>query len=330
MRDEATATTNENLAEIRGLTKHFPVRKGIFLPTVTGAVQAVDDVSFDIRRGEILGLVGESGSGKTTTGRLIVRLLEATAGDVKFEGRSILDMEESEFRPLRRDMQFIFQDPYSSLNPRLTIGHTIAEPLRLHATNGGANVRERVGELLDIVGLNPRLANRYPHEFSGGQRQRIGVARALALNPKLIIADEPVSALDVSIQAQVLNLLHRLRKEFGLSYLFIAHDLNVVQHLCERIAVMYLGKLVEVTDRDALYDEPLHPYTQALISAIPVPNPRAARDRIILKGEIPSPLNPPAGCHFHPRCRACMDICRTERPTMREVKPGHHVACHLY
>ncbi len=330
MRDEATATTNENLAEIRGLTKHFPVRKGIFLSTVTGAVQAVDDVSFDIRRGEILGLVGESGSGKTTTGRLIVRLLEATAGDVKFEGRSILDMEESEFRPLRRDIQFIFQDPYSSLNPRLTIGHTIAEPLRLHATNGGANVRERVGELLDIVGLNPRLANRYPHEFSGGQRQRIGVARALALNPKLIIADEPVSALDVSIQAQVLNLLHRLRKEFGLSYLFIAHDLNVVQHLCERIAVMYLGKLVEVTDRDALYDEPLHPYTQALISAIPVPNPRAARDRIILKGEIPSPLNPPAGCHFHPRCRACMDICRTERPTMREVRPGHQVACHLY
>ena len=227
-------------------------------------------------------------------------------------------------------MQFIFQDPYSSLNPRLTIGHTIAEPLRLHGKIGGGSVRDKVRELLDTVGLNPRLANRYPHEFSGGQRQRIGVARALALNPKLIIADEPVSALDVSIQAQVLNLLHRLRKEFGLSYLFIAHDLNVVQHLCERIAVMYLGKLVEIADRDALYDEPLHPYTQALISAIPVPNPRAARDRIILTGEIPSPMNPPNGCHFHPRCRACMDICRTERPVMKEAKPGHQVACHLY
>jgi peptide/nickel transport system ATP-binding protein/oligopeptide transport system ATP-binding protein len=259
-----------------------------------------------------------------------VRLIEATAGDVAFEGRDISGISDKDFRPLRRDMQFIFQDPYSSLNPRLTVGHTIAEPLRLHGVAGNGTVRERVQELLDIVGLNPRLANRYPHEFSGGQRQRIGVARALTLNPKLIIADEPVSALDVSIQAQVLNLLHRLRKQFGLSYLFIAHDLNVVQHLCERIAVMYLGKLVEVASRDALYDEPLHPYTQALISAIPVPNPRTKRDRIILKGEMPSPMNPPSGCHFHPRCSACMEVCREEPPTMKEVKPGHQVACHLY
>ena len=239
-------------------------------------------------------------------------------------------MTETAFRPLRRDMQFIFQDPYSSLNPRLTVGHTIAEPLRRHGVASGIPVRQRVQELMDIVGLPPRFSNRYPHEFSGGQRQRIGVARALALNPKLIVADEPVSALDVSIQAQVLNLLHRLRRDFGLSYLFIAHDLNVVQHLCERIAVMYLGKLVEVADRDALYAEPLHPYTQALISAIPVPSPRARRNRIILKGEIPSPMNPPEGCYFHPRCQARMNICKRERPVMREVKSGHHVACHLH
>ncbi len=320
----------EKLLEVRGLTKHFPVRKGVLFSSVTGHVRAVDDISFDLHKGEILGLVGESGSGKTTTGRLIVRLIEATAGEVSFEGRNISEISDKAFRPLRRDMQFIFQDPYSSLNPRLTVGHTIAEPLRLHGVEGGGTVRERVQELLDIVGLNPRLANRYPHEFSGGQRQRIGVARALTLNPKLIIADEPVSALDVSIQAQVLNLLHRLRKQFGLSYLFIAHDLNVVQHLCERIAVMYLGKLVEVADRDTLYEEPLHPYTQALISAIPVPNPRTKRDRIILQGEIPSPMNPPTGCHFHPRCRACMEVCREAAPAMKEVKPGHQVACHLY
>ncbi len=320
----------EKLLSVRGLTKFFPVRRGVLFPRVAGHVRAVDDVSFDLHKGEILGLVGESGSGKTTTGRLVVRLLEATAGEVTFEDKSILDMDEAEFRPLRRDMQFIFQDPYSSLNPRLTVGHTIAEPLRTHGVASGQSVRERVQELLDIVGLPPRLANRYPHEFSGGQRQRIGVARALALNPKLIVADEPVSALDVSIQAQVLNLLHRLRRDYGLSYLFIAHDLNVVQHLCERIAVMYLGKLVEISDRDALYAEPLHPYTQALISAIPVPNPRAKRDRIILKGEIPSPMNPPQGCHFHPRCQACMEICKTERPVMKEIKPGHLVACHLY
>ena len=320
----------EKLLSVRGLTKFFPVRRGVLLSRVAAHVRAVDDVSFDLHKGEILGLVGESGSGKTTTGRLIVRLLEATAGEVSFEGQNILDMSETAFRPLRRDMQFIFQDPYSSLNPRLTVGHTIAEPLRRHGVASGTSVRGRVQELMDIVGLPPRFSNRYPHEFSGGQRQRIGVARALALNPKLIVADEPVSALDVSIQAQVLNLLHRLRRDFGLSYLFIAHDLNVVQHLCERIAVMYLGKLVEVADRDTLYAEPLHPYTQALISAIPVPNPRARRDRIILKGEIPSPMNPPKGCYFHPRCQARMNICRRERPAMREVKSGHHVACHLH
>ena len=320
----------ETLLSVRGLTKFFPVRRGVLLSRVAAHVRAVDDVSFDLHKGEILGLVGESGSGKTTTGRLIVRLLEATAGEVSFEGQSILGMTETAFRPLRRDMQFIFQDPYSSLNPRLTVGHTIAEPLRRHGVASGTSVRGRVQELMDIVGLPPRFSNRYPHEFSGGQRQRIGVARALALNPKLIVADEPVSALDVSIQAQVLNLLHRLRRDFGLSYLFIAHDLNVVQHLCERIAVMYLGKLVEVADRDTLYAEPLHPYTQALISAIPVPSPRARRNRIILKGEIPSPMNPPEGCYFHPRCQARMDICKRERPVMRELKSGHHVACHLH
>ena len=320
----------EKLLSVRGLTKFFPVRRGILFSRVVAHVRAVDDISFDLHKGEILGLVGESGSGKTTTGRLVVRLLDATAGQISFEDKEILEMDEAAFRPLRRDMQFIFQDPYSSLNPRLTVGHTIAEPLRAHGTDNGGSVRNRVQELLEIVGLPARLANRYPHEFSGGQRQRIGVARALALNPKLIVADEPVSALDVSIQAQVLNLLHRLRRDFGLSYLFIAHDLNVVQHLCERIAVMYLGKLVEIADRDALYAEPLHPYTQALISAIPVPNPRAKRDRIILKGEIPSPLNPPKGCYFHPRCQACMKICKQEQPVMKEIKPGHHVACHLY
>jgi len=318
------------LLAVRGLKKYFPVRQGVITSRVKGHVRAVDDVSFDIHKGEVLGLVGESGSGKTTAGRLICRIIDATDGEIDFEGSAILAMPESDFRPLRRDLQFIFQDPFSSLNPRLTVGHIIAEPMHAHGLGDRAEIRRRTGELMEIVGLNPRLSNRYPHEFSGGHRQRIGVARALALNPKLIIADEPVSALDVSIQAQVLNLLHRLQRQFGLSYLFIAHDLNVVQHLCQRIAVMYLGKLVEIADRDSLYAEPLHPYTEALISAIPVPNPRAKRDRILLEGEIPGPLTPPSGCHFHPRCRKCMDICRREPPVLKEVREGHFVSCHLY
>ena len=323
-------TTGDKLIEVRHLKKHFPLRQGILIPRVQGFVRAVDDVSFDVHRQEILGLVGESGSGKTTTGRLIVRLIGATSGSVRFEGEEILTKSQPEFRPYRRNLQFIFQDPFSSLNPRLTVGHIIAEPLRVHGFGDSQAVHARVRELMEIVGLNQSHTNRYPHEFSGGQRQRIGVARALALNPKLIIADEPVSALDVSIQAQVLNLLHHLRNQFELSYLFIAHDLNVVQHLCERIAVMYLGRLVEVASRDRLYDEPLHPYTQALMSAIPVPNPRVKRQRILLEGEIPSPINPPSGCHFHPRCRHCMDICRQQTPEAKEVHAGHVVACHLY
>jgi oligopeptide transport system ATP-binding protein len=320
----------EKLLEVAGLKKYFPIRKGSLFSRETKYVRAVDDVSFDIHKGEVLGLVGESGSGKTTTGRLLVRLLKATEGDIVFEGKDTQAMSDNAFRPLRRDMQFIFQDPYSSLNPRLTVAHAIAEPIRLHGVASGKAVEERVGELMNTVGLNPRMASRYPHEFSGGQRQRIGIARALALNPKLIIADEPVSALDVSIQAQVLNLLHKLRDDFGLSYLFIAHDLNVVQHLCERIAVMYLGKLVEIADRDSLYAEPLHPYTQALTSAIPVPNPRAKRDRVLLKGEIPSPVNPPSGCHFHPRCQFATEQCRQVVPKLKKVNATRSVACHLY
>ena len=320
----------EKLLEVAGLKKYFPVRKGSLFSRETKYVRAVDDVTFDIHKGEVMGLVGESGSGKTTTGRLIVRLLQATEGDIIFEGKDTQAMSDRQFRSLRRDMQFIFQDPYSSLNPRLTVAHAIAEPIRLHGVAKGKEVEERVADLMNTVGLNPRMVSRYPHEFSGGQRQRIGIARALALNPKLIVADEPVSALDVSIQAQVLNLLHKLRDEFGLSYLFIAHDLNVVQHLCERIAVMYLGKLVEIADRESLYREPLHPYTQALTSAIPVPNPRAKRDRIILKGEIPSPVNPPSGCHFHPRCQFATEQCRQVVPKLKKVKDGHAVACHLY
>ena len=320
----------EKLLEVAGLKKYFPVRKGSLFSRETKYVRAVDDVTFDIHKGEVMGLVGESGSGKTTTGRLIVRLLQATEGDIIFEGKDTQAMSDRQFRSLRRDMQFIFQDPYSSLNPRLTVAHAIAEPIRLHGQAKGKEVEERVADLMNTVGLNPRMVSRYPHEFSGGQRQRIGIARALALNPKLIVADEPVSALDVSIQAQVLNLLHKLRDDFGLSYLFIAHDLNVVQHLCERIAVMYLGKLVEIADRESLYREPLHPYTQALTSAIPVPNPRAKRDRIILKGEIPSPVNPPSGCHFHPRCQFATEQCRQVVPKLKKVKDGHAVACHLY
>lgn len=319
----------EVLLEVKNLTKHFPITRGIIFQKVVGLNKAVDDVSFEIHRGETLGLVGESGCGKSTLGRTVLRLLEATAGEVWFEGRNILDLNNQEMRELRRDMQIIFQDPYASLNPRMTIGDIIGEPLLIHNLATGKALEQRVKELLSVVGLSGQHARRYPHEFSGGQRQRIGVARALAVNPKIIICDEPVSALDVSIQAQVINLLQDLQKEFGLTYLFIAHDLAVVKHISDRVAVMYLGQLVELTSKAELYDNPLHPYTKALLSAIPIPNPEVKRERILLEGDVPSPINPPPGCHFHTRCRYARPECSEAVPEWKEVNPGHFVACHL-
>jgi oligopeptide transport system ATP-binding protein len=292
-----------------------------------GAVKAVDDVSFFIRKGETLGLVGESGCGKTTTGRVILRLQEPTHGEALFEGRDIFKLGKEELRRLRRDMQIIFQDPYSSLNPRMTVGDIIGEPLEIHKLARGKEKVRRVQELLEVVGLSPYHANRYPHEFSGGQRQRIGIARALAVNPKLIIADEPVSALDVSIQAQVLNLLEELQKEFGLTYLFIAHDLSVVKHISDRIAVMYLGRIVELAAADELFSNPQHPYTEALLSAVPIPNPEMRRERIILPGDVPSPINPPAGCRFHTRCLYAQPTCKVDDPAFADIGGGHYVAC---
>jgi oligopeptide transport system ATP-binding protein len=319
----------EVLLEVKNLTKHFPITRGIVFQKVVGLNKAVDNVSFEIHRGETLGLVGESGCGKSTLGRTILRLLEATAGQVWFEGRNILELNNHEMRELRRDMQIIFQDPYASLNPRMTVGDIIGEPLLIHNLASGKALEQRVKELLSVVGLSGQHARRYPHEFSGGQRQRIGVARALAVNPKIIVCDEPVSALDVSIQAQVINLLQDLQKEFGLTYLFIAHDLAVVKHISDRVAVMYLGQLVELTTKDELYDNPLHPYTKALLSAIPIPNPEVKRERILLEGDVPSPINPPPGCHFHTRCRYATPVCSEMVPEWKEVKPGHFVACHL-
>lgn len=319
----------EVLLEVRDLKKHFPVTRGIVFQRTIALNKAVDGVSFQIHRGETLGLVGESGCGKTTLGRVVLRLLEATSGEVFFEGRNVLELSNQEMRELRRDMQIIFQDPYASLNPRMTVGDIIGEPLLIHGLARGKALEERVKELLGVVGLSAQHARRYPHEFSGGQRQRIGVARALAVNPKIIICDEPVSALDVSIQAQVINLLQDLQKEFGLTYLFIAHDLAVVKHISDRVAVMYLGQVVEMAEKAELYDNPLHPYTKALLSAIPIPNPTAKRDRIILEGDVPSPLNPPSGCHFHTRCRMARPECSQSVPEFREVKPGHFAACHL-
>jgi oligopeptide transport system ATP-binding protein len=319
----------EVLLEVKNLTKHFPITRGIVFQKVVGLNKAVDNVSFEIHRGETLGLVGESGCGKSTLGRTILRLLEATAGEVWFEGRNILELNNHEMRELRRDMQIIFQDPYASLNPRMTVGDIIGEPLLIHNLASGKALEQRVKELLSVVGLSGQHARRYPHEFSGGQRQRIGVARALAVNPKIIVCDEPVSALDVSIQAQVINLLQDLQKEFGLTYLFIAHDLAVVKHISDRVAVMYLGQLVELTTKDELYDNPLHPYTKALLSAIPIPNPEVKRERILLEGDVPSPINPPPGCHFHTRCRYATPVCSEMVPEWKEVKPGHFVACHL-
>ena len=315
-----------DLVEVKHLVKYFPVRGGL-LQRVIAQVQAVEDVSFSIRRGETLGLVGESGCGKTTVGRTLLRLIPATKGEVIFEGRNVFTANGRELKALRRDMQIIFQDPFSSLDPRMPVGESIGEGLLVHGMRNRKERFEIVINTLRKVGLEDYHARRYPHEFSGGQRQRIGIARALALRPKFIVCDEPVSALDVSIQAQVLNILRELQSEFNLTYLFIAHNLSVVEHISDRVAVMYLGKMVELAERDELYKNPLHPYTQALMSAIPVPDPDLKRDRIILKGDVPSPLRPPTGCRFHPRCPVALEHCSKEEPQFREASPGHWVAC---
>lgn len=325
----------ETLLEVKDLKMYFPVTRGIVIQRKVADVKAVDGVSFTIKRGETLGLVGESGCGKSTTGRAILQLYRPTAGSVKFDGKELTTMKGEELRRQRRRMQMIFQDPYASLNPRMTVGSIIAEPLEIHKISSGKEKQERVQELLRLVGLNPYFAQRYPHEFSGGQRQRIGIARALAVNPDFIVCDEPISALDVSIQAQIVNLLQDLQQELKLTYLFIAHDLSMVRHISDRVAVMYLGKIVELTDYKTLYDEPKHPYTQALLSAVPIPDPaiEEKRQRIILQGDVPSPLNPPAGCRFHTRCPRVMDVCRHVEPEWKNVgttEKEHWVACHLY
>ncbi|MFD7473027.1 ABC transporter ATP-binding protein [Streptomyces sp. NPDC059837] len=334
--DEGGATLTKDAApgdvllKVTGLQKHFPIRKGLMQRQV-GAVRAVDGLDFEVRSGETLGVVGESGCGKSTMGRLITRLLEPTAGKVEFEGKDITHLGVSGMRPLRRDVQMIFQDPYSSLNPRHTIGTIVSAPFKLQGVSPEGGIKKEVQRLLSVVGLNPEHYNRYPHEFSGGQRQRIGIARALALNPKLVVADEPVSALDVSIQAQVVNLLDDLQQELGLTYVIIAHDLSVVRHVSDRIAVMYLGKIVELADRDSLYKAPMHPYTKALMSAVPIPDPRRRNvksDRILLTGDVPSPIAPPSGCRFHTRCWKATEICKTTEPPLLELKPGQQVACH--
>lgn len=317
------------LLEVKNLKKYFPVQAGLLQRTV-GYVKAVDDVSFYVNKGETLGIVGESGCGKSTTGRMIMRLLDPTDGSILFEGKDISKLSQSEIRPYRREIQMVFQDPYASLNPRKTVGNLLEEPYVIHNMYSAKERKEKVQELLEIVGLNAAHYDRYPHEFSGGQRQRIGIARALTLRPKLIVADEPVSALDVSIQSQVLNLMEDLQEEFKLTYIFVAHDLSVVKHISDRVGVMYLGKLAEIGPNDEIYSNPLHPYTQSLLSAVPVPNPKAKRERIILKGDVPSPSNPPKGCVFHTRCPKAMDHCKTEVPVLREYGQGHYVACHLY
>jgi oligopeptide transport system ATP-binding protein len=322
---------SEVLLEVQNLVKHFSAGGGMF-SRPAGQVRAVDDVSFTLRRGETLGLVGESGCGKTTTGRCILRLEQPTSGRILFEGVDLAALDDAALRAVRRRVQVIFQDPYSSLNPRMTVGQIIAEPLKVHGiVPDKAKRQARVRELLAQVGLLPQHAQRYPHQLSGGQRQRVGIARALAMEPSLIVCDEPVSALDVSIQAQIINLLEDLQSRLGLTYLFIAHDLSVVRHISDRVAVMYLGKMVEVADRGALYEEPLHPYTRALLSAVPIPDPgiEAHREHTVLRGEVPSPVNPPSGCVFHPRCPVAIDRCTAEIPPLREVKPGHWAACHL-
>lgn len=321
---------SENLLVVDNLKTYFPLKKGFF-GQPSGHVKAVDGVSFRLKQGETRGIVGESGCGKSTTGRSILRLVEPSDGSVRFGGEELIDMPQARLREMRSQMQIIFQDPYASLNPRLTVSSILAEALRVGEPQSDVrHLRQMVMELLAMVGLNPTHADRYPHEFSGGQRQRIGIARAIAVKPKLIVADEPVSALDVSIQAQILNLLQDLQEELGLTYLFISHDLGVIRHISDRIAVMYLGRIVEITDKKRLFAEPLHPYTQALMSAVPVPNPNQKKERIVLGGDVPSPANPPTGCAFHPRCRHAMDICRRVRPVEMAVAHDHMVACHLY
>jgi len=319
------------LVEVKNLKKYFPITRGVVIQRRIGDIKAVDDVSFDIYKGETLGLVGESGSGKTTIGRTLLRLQEPTSGEIIFEDKDLLRVEAKELRVLRRRMQMIFQDPYASLNPRMTIGTIIGEPLEVHDGMKGDKKNKRIRDLLELVGINSGLINRYPHEFSGGQRQRIGIARALALNPDLIVCDEPIASLDVSIQSQVVNLLKDLQAEFQLTYLFIAHDLSMVRHISDRMAVMYLGKLMEMSSGIEISSTPLHPYTQALMSAVPVPDPEVEenRQRIILEGDIPSPANPPPGCNFNTRCPIAEEVCSQKDPIFREVKPGHFVACHL-
>ncbi len=330
-RSTATAGSGKNLLEVAALTMHFPLTQGIIFQRQVGAVRAVDGVDFFVEKGETLGLVGESGCGKSTTGRAILQLYKPTSGSVKFEGTELTTLGGEQMRRMRRKMQMIFQDPYASLNPRMTVGNIIGEPIEVHNLASGKAKTERVQELLRIVGLNPYFTNRYPHEFSGGQRQRIGVARALAVEPEFIVADEPISALDVSIQAQIINLLEELQSKFQLTYLFIAHDLSVVRHISDRVAVMYLGKVVELADRQELYEKPLHPYTQALLSAVPIPDPaiEQKRKRIILTGDVPSPVNPPTGCRFHTRCWKAQQICSEVDPEFIEHSPRHWAACHF-
>jgi oligopeptide transport system ATP-binding protein len=335
MNNSSTGQDNSNdiLLKVRDLKKYFPIKRGVFRRQV-GAVQAVDGITFDIKRGETLGLVGESGCGKSTAGRTILQLLEPTAGSVFWNDKDLTKINREEMRRSRRHMQMIFQDPYASLNPRMTVGNIVGEPLRIQGIGTTAERKERVEELLKLVGLNPYFIKRYPHEFSGGQRQRIGIARALSTNPSFIVADEPISALDVSIQAQVVNLLDDLKAELGLTYLFIAHDLSMVRYISDRVAVMYLGRIVEIGERDNVYDRPKHPYTRALLSAIPIPNPKedSKRQRIILEGDVPNPANPPTGCRFHTRCHYATDICRQQDPEFRNLgttETPHMVACHL-
>jgi len=331
IRSTATAGSGKNLLDVKALKMHFPLTQGIIFQRQVGAVRAVDGIDFFVEKGETLGLVGESGCGKSTTGRAILQLYKPTAGNVVFDGIELTQLGGEQMRRMRRRMQMIFQDPYASLNPRMTVGNIIGEPLEVHNLARGKEKTERVQELLRVVGLNPYFTNRYPHEFSGGQRQRIGVARALAVEPEFIVADEPISALDVSIQAQIINLLEELQDRFKLTYLFIAHDLSVVRHISDRVAVMYLGKIVELADRVDLYERPLHPYSQALLSAVPIPDPavESKRKRIILTGDVPSPVNPPSGCRFHTRCWKAQQICSEVDPEFIEHEPRHWAACHF-
>ncbi|WP_379140637.1 ABC transporter ATP-binding protein [Paenibacillus sp. sgz500992] len=317
------------ILEVRNLKKHYPIRKGFFSKQV-GAVKAVDGITLSVEQGETLAVVGESGCGKSTTGRAILRLIEPSEGEILFNGTDVRSLGTEQLRRFRTDMQMVFQDPYASLDPRWTVQRILEEPMRTHEQAAGNELKSRVEHLMEVVGLSPYQAHRFPHEFSGGQRQRIGIARALALNPKFIVCDEPVSALDVSIQAQVLNLMQDLQEQFGLTYMFISHDLSVVKFISDRVAVMYLGRIVELAPTKALFAKPLHPYTQALMSAVPVPNPALKKQRIVLSGDVPNPETPPSGCAFHPRCPHAMDRCRTEEPVLRELESGHQVSCHLY